>query len=177
MKTCGDLQKLTLAEMNQHHGKWGAELYRLCRGEDDRIVQPNRARKSLSSETTFSDFLLTLDACAQGLDPLIAEVLDYVEKKYESRNVRKAFVKVKFSDFTHTTRECISAQPTRETFLKLLGEARERKNLPVRLLGAGVRFVDEEEEEPSSIQEAVHSLTRSEMEQGLLPLSATIGLS
>jgi DNA polymerase-4 len=168
LKTCGDLQKLTLADLTQLHGKWGAELYRLCRGEDDRTVHPNRARKSLSSETTLSENLTTLEACAQELEPLISEVLNDVEKKYSTRPVRKAFVKVKFADFTHTTKECVASHPTRELYLKLLGEARQRKNLPVRLLGVGVRFVDEEQSHEESILPINH--VSPEIEQGLLPL-------
>ena len=57
IETCGDLQKYSLTEMVQAFGRWGRELYALCRGEDDRPVEPNRIRKSLSNECTYSQNL------------------------------------------------------------------------------------------------------------------------
>ncbi len=74
VKTCGDLQRFTLPELVRQHGKWGGELYQLCRGEDDRSVEPNRIRKSLSNECTFTDNLTTLDQCREELDKLIVEL-------------------------------------------------------------------------------------------------------
>lgn len=141
--TCGDLQVIPLAEMIERHGKWGEELFRLCRGLDDRAVEPNRPRKSLSNESTFAENLPTLAACLAALDPLIEELLTDLHAKAASRAIRKAFVKIKYADFTRTTRECVCVAPTPETFRDLLREAHARRELPVRLLGTGVRFVDE----------------------------------
>jgi DNA polymerase-4 len=61
-------------------------------------------------------------------------------------------VKVKFADFTRTTRECVNAKPTRETYRALLAEARARSPQPIRLLGSGVRFADEVAEDGNSAQ-------------------------
>jgi DNA polymerase-4 len=76
------------------------------------------------------------------MEQLIKELENDLHQKCRDRIVRKAFVKVKFSDFTHTTCECVTRCPELETFFRLLREARSRKELPVRLLGAGVRFVE-----------------------------------
>jgi DNA polymerase-4 len=143
--TCGDLQQFTQSEMVRRWGKWGGELYRLCRGLDDRPVEPNQVRKSLSNETTFSDNLHTLGECQAAMDKLVEELEEELRAKALDRQVRKAFVKVKFADFTRTTRECVTANPTRETYQALLAEARERSSQPIRLLGSGVRFADEAE--------------------------------
>lgn len=140
--TCGDLQKLELAELIRRFGRWGEELYHLCRGDDDRPVIPDRPRKSLSNERTYSDHLRTGEACQAAMADLVRELEEDLHQKCRDRIIRKAFVKVKFSDFTHTTRECVTGQPDRETYFRLLDEARNRKDLPVRLLGAGVRFVE-----------------------------------
>jgi DNA polymerase-4 len=148
IRTCGDLQKLPRAELVTRHGKWGDELYRLCRGEDDREVVPDRMRKSLSNERTYGENLTTLDACRAALHELVEELRVELRDKASDRVVRKAVVKVKFADFTRTTRECVSARPEMETYQALLAEAWARRNQPVRLLGAGVRFVDEEDEAP-----------------------------
>ena len=149
IRTCGDLQKFTLPELVKRHGKWGSELYQLCRGQDDRPVEPNRVRKSLSNECTFLDNLRTLDECLRELDKLVAELEEELRAKASERLIHKAFVKVKFADFSRTTRECVSENPTRETYHALLAEAYKRSAQPVRLLGSGVRFTDETEKSES----------------------------
>ena len=153
LKTCGDLQKLTLAELVRQHGKWGNELYQLCRGQDDRPVEPNRIRKSLSNECTFPDNLRTLEECQRELDKLVQELRQELQAKAMDRQIYKAFVKVKFADFTRTTKECISADPTLETYQALLAEAHKRNSQPIRLLGAGVRFIEQVEEYKDTSQQ------------------------
>jgi DNA polymerase-4 len=143
IRTCGDLQKIDLPELVRRHGKWGTELYQLCRGLDDRPVEPNRIRKSLSTECTFSDNLRTIEECRRELDKLVAELEQELQAKAADRQIHKAFVKLKFADFTRTTRECISSSPTRETYQALLAEAYQRSAQPIRLLGSGVRFADD----------------------------------
>ena len=160
VKTCGDLQQFTLPELVGRHGKWGEELYRLCRGQDDRPVEPNRVRKSLSNECTFLDNLTTLEECQQELDKLVVELEQELRAKAMDRQIYKAFVKVKFADFTRTTKECISPNPTRETYQALLAEAHKRSPQPIRLLGSGVRFVEEIEEAKDTSQQML-TLERS----------------
>jgi DNA polymerase-4 len=142
IETCGDLQKLTLAGLIAQFGKWGEELYHLCRGKDDREVCPHRISKSLSNENTFGDNLRSLEACEEAIETLSEELLAELRLKAPERKVRKAFVKVKFADFTRTTRECLCAEPSPAVYRTLLAAAYTRKNLPVRLLGTGVRFED-----------------------------------
>lgn len=145
IKTCGDLQKLGLHELVLRFGKWGEELFQLCRGKDERAVRPHRISKSLSNENTFHDNLLTLAECERAISNLYEELLDELRRKAPDRKVRKAFVKVKFADFTQTTRECLCTEPSLAVYQSLLGEAHGRKNLPVRLLGTGVRFEESAE--------------------------------
>jgi len=151
IKTCGDLQRLSLPELVQRHGRWGEELHRLCRGQDDREVQPHRVRKSLSNESTFTENLTTLEACRKALDVLAVELLAELRQKAPDRAIHKAFVKVKFADFTRTTRECVCTEPTPEVFQSLLEIAHARGSRAVRLLGTGVRFAGEAQpEEPDA---------------------------
>jgi DNA polymerase-4 len=144
--TCHDLQKYSLPEMVERFGRWGQDLYYLCRGQDDRPIEPNRVRKSLSNECTYAENLTSLDACRAAIDPLVADLEIELRHKASERHVRKAFVKVKFSDFTRTTKECLSSHPTRQTFLSLLEDAYARGGKSVRLLGVGVRFEEQAEE-------------------------------
>jgi DNA polymerase-4 len=144
--TCEDLQRYSLAEIIRRFGRWGRELYYLCRGLDDRPVEPNRIRKSLSNECTYSENLTSLDACRTAIDALVVDLETELQEKASQRLIRKAFVKVKFSDFTRTTKECVSSSPTRETFQALLDEAYTRGGNSVRLLGVGVRFEEKAED-------------------------------
>ena len=145
--TCEDLQQYSLPEIIDRFGRWGLELYYLCRGQDDRPVEPNRIRKSLSNECTYPANLTSLEACRTEIDALIADLEAELKRKASERPIRKAFVKVKFADFTRTTRECLSSRPTRETFQDLLNEAYTRGGKSVRLLGVGVRFEEQAKKE------------------------------
>ena len=148
IKMCADLQQFTRFEMLERLGNWGDELYHLCRGEDKREVVAHRPRKSLSNEKTFSENLLSLEQCRLAIAALVAEMLMEWRLDESVRRVRKAFVKIKFADFSQTTKECLCAEPEEVTYQSLLQEAYGRKKLPVRLLGTGVRFADEEDLQP-----------------------------
>lgn len=141
--TCGDLRAWSLAELTRAFGSFGAGLYRLCRGIDERPVRPDRIRKSLSVETTYALDLPDLAACRAALPPLIDEFRRRFERAREPRPVHKAVVKIKFADFSQTTAECVCPTPDEGVWQALLGEGYARGARPVRLLGVGVRFADE----------------------------------
>ncbi len=138
--TCGDLQRYPRLELQQIFGKWGAELYDLCRGIDDRPVEPHRERKSLSTEETFSINLETLAGCEEKLVELFAEMMADLAQKESTRTVTKIFVKLKFADFTRTTVERAGLAPSLGEYRTLLTEAFGRTGKSVRLMGVGVRF-------------------------------------
>lgn len=140
IETCGDLRAWSLAGLTQEFGSFGARLHRMARGIDERPVSPERERKSLSVETTYPNDLADLGACVAALAPLIEAFAQRMERKVGGEVVHKAFVKVKFADFTQTTAECVEPAPDDETWARLLAEAHARRGLPVRLLGVGVRF-------------------------------------
>ncbi|MBE2204002.1 MAG: DNA polymerase IV [Chthoniobacterales bacterium] len=146
IQTCGDLQKLSLPELVRQMGKWGEELYHLCRGRDDRAVEPNRIRKSLSTEQTYLENLTSAAQCERAMEDLVSDLLADIQMSAADRRIHKAFVKIKFADFSRTTREGIHPSPDFETFRTLLLEAWKRKAHPIRLLGAGVRFAEEARE-------------------------------
>lgn len=153
--TCGDLRSWSLVDLTRQFGSFGASLYRLCRGQDNRAVSPERVRKSLSVETTYSRDLPDLAACAAALPDLIEEFL----RRYARASGRglpalaKAFVKLRFNDFSHTTAEGPCHALEEAPWTALLATAHARKGLPVRLLGVRVRFV--EREAPENLQAAL----------------------
>lgn len=144
VNTCGDLRAWSVADLTREFGSFGASLHRLCRGIDERPVQPDRVRKSLSVETTYTPDLHDLDACRVALRALLEDFHRRFERARDRPPVHKAFVKVRFADFSRTTAECVSTAPDEAVWLRLLAEAHGRKPLPVRLLGVGVRFAEDE---------------------------------
>ncbi|HEY2615211.1 MAG TPA: DNA polymerase IV [Chthoniobacterales bacterium] len=140
--TCGDMQRLSRLQLQEHFGKFGIELYDLCRGIDQRPVEPDRERKSLSNEETFSTDLETLAECEEKLPELFEELMADLAQKEAARTVTKIFVKLKFADFTRTTVERAGLLPTLEQFRSLLHEAFARTEKPVRLIGLGVRLAE-----------------------------------
>jgi DNA polymerase-4 len=142
--TCGDMQRLSRFALQEQFGKFGIELYDLCRGIDDRPVEPDRERKSLSNEETFSTDLETLAECEEKLPELFEELMADLDQKEASRPVTKIFVKLKFHDFTRTTVERAGLPPTLDQFRLLLAEGFARTQKSVRLIGLGVRFASME---------------------------------
>jgi DNA polymerase IV len=142
VKMCGELQRFSRPELVDLFGKFGLELYDLCRGTDQRPVEPDRPRKSLSTEETFTIDLTTLEQCEEKLEELFQEMMADLAQKETTRSVTKIFVKLKFNDFTRTTAERAGLTPTLPDFRALLAEAFGRTGKPVRLIGVGVRFAE-----------------------------------
>ena len=144
VETCGQLQAFGRADLQARFGKFGANLYDRCRGIDDRPVEPNRERKSLSNENTFPANLTTLEQCAERLEEIHADLLRDLEKQPERRPINKVFVKLRFADFSHTSVERGGVEPALDAYRALLEEGWRRRapeKRVVRLLGVGVRFV------------------------------------
>jgi DNA polymerase-4 len=142
VKTCGELQRFSRPQLVDLFGRFGVELYDLCRGLDHRPVEPDRPRKSLSTEETFSIDLTTLEQCEERLEELFADLMADLAQKETTRTIRKIFVKLKFNDFSRTTAERAGLEPSLPDFRALLAEAFRRTGKPVRLIGLGVRFAD-----------------------------------
>jgi DNA polymerase-4 len=140
IKNCTDLQRFERAELQEMFGKFGWELYDLCRGIDHRPVEPNRPRKSLSNEETFATDLATRAECEEKLAELFEELAAELAQKAPTRSIRGIFVKLKFGDFTRTTIERAGFRPTLSNYRQLLAEALGRADKSVRLMGVGVRF-------------------------------------
>ncbi len=142
VKTCDELQRFSRPELVDLFGRFGLELYDLCRGIDHRSVEPDRLRKSLSTEETFSIDLTTLEQCEERLKELFTDLMADLAQKETTRAIRKIFVKLKFNDFSRTTAERAGLAPSLPDFDALLAEAFGRTGKPVRLIGLGVRFTD-----------------------------------
>lgn len=140
VKTCGDLQQLSLADLVRDYQSWGAGLYQLCRGIDDRPVEPDRLRKSCSTERTFQENIETLAELLERVPSLYQELMEDIQKSKKANEITGVFCKVKFADFTTTTVARAHVPPSIKTFESLIAEGKARAEKPVRLLGLGVRF-------------------------------------
>ena len=141
IKTCGQLQTLSIEELSQNFGSFGSSLYEMCRGSDHREVTTSRERKSISIERTFKDDLLSVDECLGRL-PELLEAFQRRAKGKEKllEGFKTLFVKIKFNDFKSTTIERSFDSLRPEYFEELLQKGFSRNRLPVRLLGLGVRL-------------------------------------
>ena len=139
------MQRFSRIELQQLFGRFGIELYDLARGIDTRPVEPDRPRKSLSTEETFSSDLETLPECAEEVGRLYEELMAELAQKEPKRAVTKIFLKLKFSDFTRTTVERAGLGVSIESYHSLLSEGFGRTGKPVRLIGVGIRFAEDED--------------------------------
>ena len=146
--TCGDLQQRSIVELVDKFGVFGKRLHDLSFGRDEREVNANSRRKSLSVEHTYSDDLQDIVACKGKLADLLIELRSRLRRIDSDYLVTKQFIKMKFNDFSATTveRQMVAGLPA-ESFDYLCDQAWERGGRPVRLLGIGVRFVDTREQE------------------------------
>lgn len=140
IETCMDVRETSIKDLTQWFGSFGVRLHELAQGLDNREVKPHRVRKSLSVERTYAEDLPSKEACLEKLPSLLVEYKKRAEKLGKEYRIAKAFVKVKFSDFTSTTLERVGTSARISDYHGLLAQALERQDKPVRLLGIGVRF-------------------------------------
>ena len=142
--SCGDLQRLSRQELRERFGRFGQRMYEQCRGIDERPVQVDRIRKSVSVETTYTRDLPDLPACLAELPGLVEQLKERFGRTPGKARISKQFVKIKFHDFTQTTVEMLSTSLAMENYTRLCETGFQRGGKPVRLLGVGIRLPDPE---------------------------------
>lgn len=143
VETCGELREWDKISLAKNFGRWGEELWNLCRGIDHREVKASRIRKSTSVENTFAENIRVMTALEGPLLAMLAELAEDISSRHSDRVIRSLVVKMKFADFERTTAERAGRKFDETVYRELLAEAWSRgKNRAVRLLGVGVRFVD-----------------------------------
>ncbi|WP_338812135.1 DNA polymerase IV [Bernardetia sp. Wsw4-3y2] len=103
-----DLKKWQKNDLLKHFGKAGGFYFHIAQGQDYRPVNPNRIRKSIGAERTFSEDLFeenemieALQKITQKLSPLLLD-----------RNIqgRTLTLKIKYADFKQITRSQTSLE-------------------------------------------------------------------
>jgi DNA polymerase-4 len=100
--TIGDIARSDERALAKLYGARGLQLARLARGEDDRPVDPDQARKSISAETTFEEDLVRLEDLEDRLWPLCERVAR--RARIEGVGGRVVTLKLRRADFQIVTR-------------------------------------------------------------------------
>ena len=97
-----DLRAHELPFLIETFGKAGRFYYWIARGIDERLVRPNRIRKSIGAETTFSKDLI----CIEDMNGALLTLADKVWTHCDAVHIRGRTVtlKVKYFDFQIITR-------------------------------------------------------------------------
>lgn len=127
-------------------GKNGVQLFELAHGHDDRPVDPDRARKSISTEITFLNDLETREELLAELPLLTAQVARILSTS--GLLAGTVTVKVKYSNHELLTRQQTLPLPSNNAgTIRLTAAAivqnRLELHLPVRLLGVGAHMLVE----------------------------------
>jgi len=97
-----DLKKMERLELVRLFGKAGNYYYKICRGEDNRDVQPSRERKSIGAEETFLTDIFHI----KDLENELLKIVDLLWGRIERSNVKAKTLtlKFKYGDFEQHTR-------------------------------------------------------------------------
>lgn len=152
LKTCGDIQKLSLTELTNQLGKLGQQLYEQSRGIDNRDVEPNRIRKSLSVERTFLQDININDNCSSILKELYKTLINRIRDQEPDRHIKNIYIKIKSSDFKLSTVERSCHTPLLNAFQKLFDKFASREHISIRLLGLGVHFAGDDNDQKNMQQ-------------------------
>ncbi|HEU0043166.1 DNA polymerase IV [Sphingomonas sp.] len=102
IETGADLRAKPLAFLEAHFGSAAGWYHAIARGHDERPVNPNCARKSSGSETTFDRDLTDANEIEAGVLRMAEDVWTWCERAQAFG--RTVTVKVKYGDFRQITR-------------------------------------------------------------------------
>ena len=135
-----DLKKFDVDNLKNHFGKSGEQFYKIVRSIQDNPVNPNRIRKSVGAERTFSQ---DIDSEGFMLDKLDGIADELENRMIQSDNKGKTVtIKLKYSDFTQQTRSKTIDDylQTKEEIFPIIEELLYQKEIEksVRLLGISI---------------------------------------
>ena len=149
-----DLKQKSIEELAKLFGKSGVHYYNIVRGIHHSKVKPNRVRKSIAAERTFTENISSEVFMIERLEKIAVELeRRMIKSKTKGKTIT---LKIKYSDFTQQTRSKTTnyfMQLTSEFFPKVK-ELLYQEKLPnsVRLLGISFSNLDTEKKEPVFVQ-------------------------
>ncbi|MEX0944498.1 MAG: DNA polymerase IV [Balneolaceae bacterium] len=102
IRSGADLKKWDELELVKQFGKAGHHYFRIARGRDNRTVKPNRIRKSIGKERTFSDDISDLEWIMEFLEKLSEKIAESMKKMNAAG--KTITLKVRYKDFETVTR-------------------------------------------------------------------------
>ncbi|TCI85896.1 DNA polymerase IV [Tenacibaculum sp. M341] len=149
-----DLKQRTLENLVALFGKSGNHYYNIVRGIHRSEVKPNRIRKSIAAERTFSENLSSEVFMLEKLEA-IAEELEKRMQKTDAKG-KTITLKIKYSDFTQQTRSKTTSNfmHLKKDFFPIIKELlfQEKLKNSVRLLGISFSNLNTETKEPVWVQ-------------------------
>jgi DNA polymerase-4 len=149
-----DLKKKSLEELVNLFGKSGNHYYNIVRGIHNSAVKPNRIRKSVGAERTFSENISSEIYMLERLQDIAYEVEKRMVKS-ETKG-KTITLKIKYSDFTQQTRSKTKPffMQTKKEFFPIIKELLYQDELTnsVRLLGISFGNLNTEKKEPVWVQ-------------------------
>ncbi|MEM9848639.1 MAG: DNA polymerase IV [Bacteroidota bacterium] len=147
LKTGADIKKWTEIELVQRFGKVGRYYYRIVRAEDERVVNPNRIRKSIGAERTYGENISANPLMKEKLDELAEKIFKVMQA--QNNFGRTITLKVKTPDFKILTRSKSFANEVRQlTQIKQIAyellDAHRHEFSSARLLGLSVSNLEKE---------------------------------
>jgi DNA polymerase-4 len=142
--TVADLQRADESDLMKRYGVEGRRLWRLSRGIDERLVNPERETKSVSAETTFNEDI----ASYKPLEKILWSLSERVSARLKSSGISGSTVtlKLKTADFRIRTRARSLGEPT-QLAARIFAAAkdllaRETDGTRFRLIGVGLSNLD-----------------------------------
>ncbi len=143
--TCSDIQNYAENEFILMFGRWGKQLYQMAHGIDHRKVITEWKRKSLSVEHTFQQDYAITDINEELLAKLYEELKRRLDKAQKNlTEIKTLFIKIKYNDFTSTTAQTPLEHFSSHAFQALFQNKTQNETRPIRLLGMGVYFHQDE---------------------------------
>jgi len=143
--TVADLQRADESDLMKRYGVEGRRLWRLSRGIDERVVNPERETKSVSAETTFGEDI----ASYKPLEKILWSLSERVSARLKSSGIAGSTVtlKLKTADFRIRTRARSLGEPTQlAARIFAAGKdllVRETDGTRFRLIGVGLSNLDD----------------------------------
>ncbi len=138
IRTIGDLRGLSMELLKSIVGVNCEHFYQLARGQDSRVVVPDRDAKSISHETTFHHDLQDPEAILAWLLDLTDQVARRM-RRYDMVG-RTVQLKLRYSNFETLTRSTTLEEPTHATD-KLAAAVRTTLEKSQLDFGRGIRLV------------------------------------
>ncbi len=151
-----DLRQYSESDLVTRFGKSGHFYYQISRGIDNRPVNPERIRKSIGAENTFSRDITEYSEMIDQLRNIAREV-DRRMKKAETRG-RTLTLKFKYHDFQLITRsktisEWIDNFARMEPLIEEISSEIDPSEKGIRLLGVSVSNLEQDEDtRPGALQ-------------------------